>query len=119
MECGGELLSVYLGNFGEWVRVFRLDMPESVWLEVKHLGKHMLCISTASCISALAPNCRMENKIYFPRLHNGEILYYSLETGTYNSLSSSSPADFYDSTEYLSCSWIEPNWSETSIHDLD
>ncbi|RZC90722.1 hypothetical protein C5167_028555 [Papaver somniferum] len=120
VECGGELLSVYLGNFGEWVRAFRLDMPEKVWMEVKHLGKHMLFISNASCVSAVAPNCRMDNKIYFPRLHNRELLCYSLETGTYNSLSSgSSAADFYESTEYLSCSWIEPDWSETTIQDLD
>ncbi|KAI3994270.1 hypothetical protein MKX01_012527 [Papaver californicum] len=120
VECGGELLSVFLGNFGKWVRVFKLDMSGSVWIEVKHLGKHMLCISNTLCISAFAPNSRMENKIYFPRSHKGEIFYYSLETGTYNSFSSrSSLADFYDSTEYLSCSWIEPNWSETTVHDLD
>ncbi|KAI3836852.1 hypothetical protein MKW98_005185 [Papaver atlanticum] len=49
-------------------------MSESVWIEVKHLGKHMLCINYTSCFSAVAPNCHMENKIYFPRLHTGEIL---------------------------------------------
>ncbi|XP_026432656.1 F-box/kelch-repeat protein At1g57790-like isoform X2 [Papaver somniferum] len=114
VECDGKLVSVLLGHLGKWVRIFRLNDVEMVWVEVKHLGRHMLCISNTSCTSAMAPTGRMENKIFFPRLHNDEIVYYSLDTGMYHSLGSKHCAkDYRDSKENLNCSWIEPNWSET------
>ncbi|XP_026379851.1 uncharacterized protein LOC113274672 [Papaver somniferum] len=120
VECEGKLLSVLLGRLGHWVRIYRLNESMMVWIEVKHLGKHMLFLSSTSCISAIAPTSQMENKIYFPRLHNEEILYYSLETGMYHSVGSNHSAkDFHDSREKLHCSWIEPNWSEISDHYLD
>ncbi|XP_026414874.1 uncharacterized protein LOC113310418 isoform X3 [Papaver somniferum] len=81
VECDGKLMSVLLGHLGKWVRIFRLNETDMIWVEVKHLGQHMLCISNTSCVSAMAPTSRMENKIYFPRLHNEGILYYSLDTG--------------------------------------
>ncbi|XP_026450469.1 F-box/kelch-repeat protein At1g57790-like isoform X2 [Papaver somniferum] len=34
VELGGKLLSVLLGHYGKWVRIFRLDMSELVWVEV-------------------------------------------------------------------------------------
>ncbi|KAI3949021.1 hypothetical protein MKW98_021627 [Papaver atlanticum] len=120
VECEGKLLSVLLGRLGNWIRIFRLDVAKMVWLEVKHLGRHMLFLSNESCISALAPTSQMENKIYFPRLHNEGILYYSLDTGMYHSLGSCHSAkDFRDSKKKLHCSWIEPNWSEISDHHLE
>ncbi|KAI3878628.1 hypothetical protein MKW98_027933 [Papaver atlanticum] len=119
VECEGKLLSVLLGHLGKWVRIFRLNDEDTdlVWVEVKHLGRHMLCISNTSCISAIAPTGQMENKIYFPRLHNEGILFYSLDTGMYHSVGSEHSAkDYRDSREKLNCSWIEPNWSEISDH---
>ncbi|XP_026379708.1 F-box/kelch-repeat protein At1g57790-like [Papaver somniferum] len=115
VECEGKLLSVLLGHLGKWVRVFRLNDADMVWVEVKHLGRHMLFISNTSCISAIAPTGQMENKIYFPRLHNEGILYFSLETSIFHCVGSRHSAkDCRDSKEKLNCSWIEPNWSEMS-----
>ncbi|KAI3944715.1 hypothetical protein MKW98_021173 [Papaver atlanticum] len=120
VECDGKLLSVLLGRLGHWVRIYKLNETIMVWTEVKHLGRHMLFLSTTSCISAIAPTSQMENKIYFPRLHNEGILYYSLDTGTYHSVGSNHSAKKnHDSNEKLHCSWIEPNWSEISDHYLD
>ncbi|XP_026432841.1 uncharacterized protein LOC113330201 isoform X2 [Papaver somniferum] len=85
VECDGKLMSVLLGHLGKWVRIFRLNDTEMVWVEVKCLGRYMLCISNTACVSAMAPTSRMENKIYFPRLHNEGILYYSLDTVQGNS----------------------------------
>ncbi|XP_026393263.1 F-box/kelch-repeat protein At1g57790-like isoform X1 [Papaver somniferum] len=84
VECEGKLLCVFLGHLGKWVRVYRLDDTQMVWVEVKDLGRHMLCVSNTSSISAVAPVSQMENKIYLPRLHEKWILFYSLDTGMYH-----------------------------------
>ncbi|KAI3877676.1 hypothetical protein MKW98_020157 [Papaver atlanticum] len=116
----GQLLSVLLGHYGKWVRLFRLDLDEMVWIEVEHLGRHMLFISSTSCIATIAPTSEMENKIYFPRLQNEGILYYSLDSGKYHSLGSEHYSkDYCNSTENLRCSWIEPNWSKTTQSNFD
>ncbi|OVA01301.1 Protein of unknown function DUF295 [Macleaya cordata] len=120
VECEGKLLSVFLGHIGSQVRIYRLDSSKMVWVKVKNLGKHMLCISHSSCISAIAPNSCMENKIYFSRFHGEGILFYSLDTGRYHSLGSQHSAqDFHNTKKQLNCSWIEPNWSRTTGQELD
>ncbi|KAI3958140.1 hypothetical protein MKW98_020782 [Papaver atlanticum] len=81
VECGGDLLLVKIGHIGTSVRIFRLDFSEMEWVEVESLGKHMLFISETSCLSAIAPNSRTENKIFFPRLYlngGGILSYYTL-----------------------------------------
>ncbi|XP_026393265.1 F-box/kelch-repeat protein At1g57790-like [Papaver somniferum] len=121
VECEGKLLCVLLGHLGKWVRIFRLNDTQMVWVEVKDLGRHMLCVSNTSSISAVAPVSQMENKIYFPRLHEDGILFYSLDTGMYHCVGTTkhSAKDYRDTKVKLFCSWIEPNWSETSVKSLD
>ncbi|OVA04496.1 Protein of unknown function DUF295 [Macleaya cordata] len=120
VECDGKLLLVDLGPLGKSIGIFRLDFSKMVWVKVESLGKHVLFISNTSCLSATAPRSFMENKIYFPRLHGDGILFYSLDTGSYHSLGSQHSAkDFYDTTEWLNCTWIEPNWSRTTELELD
>ncbi|KAI3943503.1 hypothetical protein MKX01_019190 [Papaver californicum] len=122
VECGGDLILVKLGHNGTLVGVFRLDFSRMEWVSIKSLGKHMLFVSYTSCISRIAPNSGMENKIYFPRLslHGEGILYYSLDTGRYHSLGSRHTGkDFSDSKGWASWSWIEPNWSRSTVQELD
>ncbi|OVA04480.1 Protein of unknown function DUF295 [Macleaya cordata] len=112
--------AVYPRPLGKSVGIFRLDFSKMVWVKVESLGKLMLFISNTSSLSAIALDSRMENKIYFPRLHGEGILFYSLETGWYHSLGSQHSAkDFYDTKELLNCTWIEPNWSQTTEQELD
>ncbi|KAI3959486.1 hypothetical protein MKW98_019076 [Papaver atlanticum] len=121
VECAGQILLVNLGHLGASVRVYRLDFLKMEWDVVGNLGKHMLFIGYTSCFSAIAPNRRMENKIYFPRLClNGEgILFYSLETGNYHSFGIQHSANNFYDTEgwYTNCTWIEPNWSKAQVLD--
>ncbi|XP_026413648.1 F-box/kelch-repeat protein At1g57790-like isoform X2 [Papaver somniferum] len=120
VELEGKLLSVLLGHFGKWVRIFRLDMSAMVWVEVEDLGRHVVFISNTSCIATVAPTSRMENKIYFSRLQNEKVLFFSLDSGKYHSLDSKHYGkDYSNSTENLRCSWIEPNWSETRQPSFD
>ncbi|KAI3978272.1 hypothetical protein MKX01_003435 [Papaver californicum] len=121
VECEGNLLAVFLSKFRTCVKVFRLDMDRMVWFKVESLGKYMLFISNTSSLSAIAPNSHMENKIYFPRFHGEDIVYYSLDTCKYHTFGSQdySGTDFYNTKEQLYCSWIEPNWSQTTAQELD
>ncbi|XP_026450460.1 uncharacterized protein LOC113350527 isoform X2 [Papaver somniferum] len=120
VELEGKLLSVLLGHYGKWVRVFRLDMTEMVWVEVKHLGRLVLFISNTSCMATIAPTSRMENRIYFPRLQNEGILFYSLDSGEYHSLESENyGTDYCNSKDNLRCGWIEPTLSETTLPNFD
>ncbi|KAI3849668.1 hypothetical protein MKW98_026582 [Papaver atlanticum] len=120
VELEGKLLSILLGYFGKWVRIFRLDMSAMVWVKVEDLGRHVVFISNTSCIATVSPTSRMENKIYFPRLQNEKVLFYSLNSGKYHSLDCKHYGiDYSNSTENLRCSWIEPNWSETRQPSFD
>ncbi|KAI3950141.1 hypothetical protein MKW98_008586 [Papaver atlanticum] len=118
VECEDELLLVQI--LGVSVKIFRLDSLKMVWRKVKSLGKHMLFINFTSCLSAVAPKSWMENKVYFPRLHNEQIFYYSLETGSYHSVGSKHSAkDYFDTKGWTNCTWIEPNWSRSTSKQLD
>ncbi|KAI3959355.1 hypothetical protein MKW98_018945 [Papaver atlanticum] len=120
VECEGNILLVRFQNHGMLIRVFRFDFSNMVWVRVISLGSYMLFVSYTSCISAVAPNRRMENKIYLPRLHDEGMLYYSLDKGCYHSVGSTHSAkDFYDTKCWGNCSWIEPNWSRSTLEELD
>ncbi|KAK6946910.1 Domain unknown function DUF295 [Dillenia turbinata] len=68
VECDGELLSVFVGKFSKWVKVFRLNFAAMAWVRVQDLAKYTLFVSKASSFSTIATAPGMENKIYFPRL---------------------------------------------------
>ncbi|KAI3853595.1 hypothetical protein MKW98_025112 [Papaver atlanticum] len=123
VECGGELLLVKIERYGTLFGIFRLDFNKMNWVRVENLGKHMLFVSYTSCLSAIAPTGRMENKVYFPRSYlNGKgVVCYSLETGSYCSFGSQHSAkDFYDTEDwYANCTWIEPNWLKSTAQELE
>lgn len=110
VECDGELLSVFVGPFGKWVLVFKLNESKMTWIRVESLGDYMLFLSSKSSFSAKAQTPGMENKIYFPRFCGQSIVFYSLETCKYQSFQSEDVVDFYSSREKLDCCWIEPGW---------
>ncbi|XP_026418016.1 uncharacterized protein LOC113313457 isoform X2 [Papaver somniferum] len=117
VECENEVLLVRILGFS--VAILKLDSLEMVWQKVESLGKHMLFISFTSCLAAIAPKSCMENKVYFPRLHDERILYYSLETGSYHSVGSTHCAkDYFDTKSWTNCTWIEPNWSRSTSQEL-
>lgn len=111
LECDGELLSVFVGHLGKWVRVFKLNESKMTWIRVESLGNYMLYVSRLSSFSVKAKIPGMENKIYFSRFYGQNIVFYSLETGKYHSkFESKDIVDFYSSREKLYCCWIEPRW---------
>ena len=109
VECNGELLSVFVGHFGKWVRVFKLNESKKTWIGVESLGNYMFYVSRSSSFSAKAKTPEMENKIYFPRFCGKNNVFYSLETRKYHTRESKDVVDFYSSREKLSCGWIGLN----------
>ncbi|XP_057428483.1 uncharacterized protein LOC130721913 [Lotus japonicus] len=109
-ECNGDLLTVFEGCFGEWVRVFRLNEATMTWVQVKSLENHMLFVGNIS-FSAVANVPGMENKIYFPRFYGQNVVFYSLETNNYHTFESNEVVDFHCMRELVNSSWIEPRWN--------
>ncbi|KAL6523449.1 hypothetical protein OROGR_017052 [Orobanche gracilis] len=109
VECNDDLLSVFEGYFGKWIRVFKLDESTMTWIEVENLENHMLFVGHTS-FSAVAHVPGMENKIYFPKFYMDNIVFYSLETKKYHTLGSNEVVNFHDMKEHVNSSWIEPRW---------
>ncbi|VFQ94557.1 unnamed protein product [Cuscuta campestris] len=83
VECGGELISVFVGHLGKWVSVYRLNGDEEAWETVADLGGYDLYLSPSSSLSALATTGG-GNKIYGPWLRGSEIVFFSLDTGKWH-----------------------------------
>ncbi|KAK3011273.1 hypothetical protein RJ639_012018 [Escallonia herrerae] len=108
VECDGNLLSVFVSNFWEWVKVFKLNLSESVWEEVESLGNHMIYVSDSTSFSTVAKTPGMENKIYFPRFSGDNIIFYSLSTCKFYTFGSMEPLmAFHNAGNQLQCGWID------------
>ncbi|PWA30867.1 hypothetical protein CTI12_AA626130 [Artemisia annua] len=117
-NCDQHLLLVSLGEYGGHVEVFKRYESKQEWEKLDCIGKHMIfvCGTTCLCIEAKVP--KMENKIFFPRLHtkNRKVVFYSLDTCKYHTFDGESVqehvGEFFGTTYYLSRNaWIEPSWS--------
>lgn len=78
VDCDGELLSIFIGEMGEWIRVFKLEQPKVKWVLVKSLGNNTLFISPLSSFATVAMECEMVMVFFF--------IFYSLDTGKYSTL---------------------------------
>jgi len=113
VECDGQIVVVVVGHMGMWVDVFRWDNQAEDWNKVESLGNWTIFINPLSCFSTEARRPGMENKIYFPRLHGGHVVFYSMETATLQFGASEEVLnDFHGTKEFLNCCWIEPCWSD-------
>ncbi|XP_026449075.1 F-box/kelch-repeat protein At1g57790-like isoform X3 [Papaver somniferum] len=111
VECDEKLLLVNLGQNGKSVDVYTLDGFGDGLAKTGQFGKACV-VSYTSSFSAVAPRSCMENKIYFSRLQDEKILYYSLDTCRYHFVGGNqhSTQDFHKTKERSNCTWIEPRW---------
>ncbi|PWA44234.1 hypothetical protein CTI12_AA531030 [Artemisia annua] len=115
-KCDQHLILVIVGEFGESVEVFRPNEDARKWEKIDDIGRHMIYIGDKTCLCMEAKTSKMENKIYFPRLHSGKIVFYSLETRKFHTFDgnniSGSFKDFFGTIKHLPTNaWIEPAWS--------
>ncbi|PIA35774.1 hypothetical protein AQUCO_03500263v1 [Aquilegia coerulea] len=111
VEDDGEILSVFVGLQGKPIRVYKLDLSKMKWTEVDSLGNKVLFLShTASIlVSVPAGSKGIQNRIYFPRFHGHDTVFYSLTTGNYHCFGSKySREDWVDSWEHSHSTWIQP-----------
>lgn len=110
VECDGELLSVFIGEVGSWVQVFRFNHLKNNWVELKRLDNHILFIGHRSSFSAIARESQMGNRIYIPWRKGNDIVFYSLESGKYHVVGCEDPMEnFYGlKGQSLSC-WVSLN----------
>lgn len=107
VECGGELLSVFIGDMGKWIRVFRFDQTKKKWVPVKSLGNHVLFVGPSSSFSVVPRELGMANRIYLPRRRGDGVVFYALDTGKYSTLSGEeSFEDLSGTKEHGRCCWI-------------
>ncbi|XP_076935325.1 F-box/kelch-repeat protein At1g57790-like [Bidens hawaiensis] len=113
-----DLILVMVGEFGESVELFKVNLSENKWEKIDGLGKHMICICDSTCLCVEAKTPEMENKIYFARFHSekGKIVFYSLDTCRYHTFRGKrivgSLGDFCGTRRHIHPhAWIEPSYS--------
>ncbi|KAJ8440478.1 hypothetical protein Cgig2_013637 [Carnegiea gigantea] len=107
VECDGELLSIFIGEMGKWIQVFRFDQTKMKWVRIESIGNHVLFLSPISSFSMVARERGMANRIYLPRRYGNGVLFYALDTGKYSILTGEkSFEDFSGTKEHTRCCWI-------------
>ncbi|XVF77392.1 hypothetical protein PTKIN_Ptkin14bG0039300 [Pterospermum kingtungense] len=110
LECSGNLVSVFV--IDQLLYIYKLDFtPAMAWERVTSLGNHALFVSPFSSFSVIPNSSYMENKVYFRKLHGMDIVYYCLGANKFYTCGNREVvADFYNTTEFLFSTWIEPRW---------
>ncbi|KAF9613573.1 hypothetical protein IFM89_009243 [Coptis chinensis] len=109
VENDGELLSVFVGQEGEYVHLYKLDRSNMYWEVLSNLEDQMLFVSRSTSLLMKATSEKMQNKIYFPLSYGNRnnYLFYSLETQRWqSSLGGYLSEDIYNTEEKLHCTWI-------------
>ena len=107
LECDGEILSIFIGDMGKWIRIFRFDQMKRKWVQIESMGNHVLFLDPSSSFSMVAREREMANRIYLPRQCGNGVLFYALDTGKYSILAGDKFfQDFSGTKEHLRCCWI-------------
>ncbi|PWA80852.1 hypothetical protein CTI12_AA192940 [Artemisia annua] len=73
-KCDQHLILVIVSESGESVEVLRPNEDTDEWEKIDDIGRHMIYIDDKTCLCMEAKTSKMENKIYFRRLHSGKIV---------------------------------------------
>lgn len=79
------------------------------WEPVHDLGEKVFYVSNTSSSGYTTSDKNMANKIFFPKLHGDELVYYSLDTGKYHSIDDTySSRDSYGLRRLDFATWTTP-----------
>ena len=110
VESDGELLTVFLGNEGEfWI--LKLNPVTWEWMEVKDLGNKVLYLSNGASWAEKTVFEGMGNRIYLPMLcdNSNTVVFYSLTTLKFHSDGHDfSQKDVFHMKQLHHSTWIEP-----------
>ncbi|KAF9626284.1 hypothetical protein IFM89_031954, partial [Coptis chinensis] len=113
VEYDAEIVSVFVGFLGYPICMFKLDRSKMKWSTSNNLDDKMLFLSHTSSTLLPAKLKGTENRIYFPRFHGNESVFYSLSTKSYRCFGSNHwRQDWMNSCEHLHCTWIQSGSAE-------
>ncbi|CAI9103781.1 OLC1v1002332C1 [Oldenlandia corymbosa var. corymbosa] len=92
-DDGKEAYAVIVSHNATQVRVYKLNPSEATWIRVENLRDKMLFVSGTTSFVARATEKRMGNKIYFPKFHGKNGVFYSLTTKKYHSYDGQFPTE--------------------------
>ncbi|XP_076960740.1 uncharacterized protein LOC143637175 [Bidens hawaiensis] len=114
MEHDQQLLLVIVDESGKYVEVSKLNYINNEWEKIECLGRYTIYIDGTTCLYIETKVPELENKIFFPRLDskNGNIVFYSLETGRYHTFNGNKMQEFagLGIRHVYSHAWIQPTW---------
>ncbi|CAN0902292.1 F-box/kelch-repeat protein At1g57790 [Linum grandiflorum] len=120
----GQLISIYVGQYGEFVTVFKLNEDLRLWQTVYNLGDQAAFLSPTS---SMVLSCRelqvkgLENTVHFPRFdEDGYNMFYSLSTRKFHSFKNGYTSDDLFGTKlYLNSTWTVPGFQSFFCQWMD
>ncbi|PIA33544.1 hypothetical protein AQUCO_04100168v1 [Aquilegia coerulea] len=111
VEYDGEIISIFVSHQGQQISIFKLDLSNLKWCRLESLDDKVLFLShTASMLLPTVGLKGIENRIYFPRFHETDNMFYSLSTRKYHCCGSQYSSEDWINTRQLShtqCTWIQ------------
>ncbi|KAG8370546.1 hypothetical protein BUALT_Bualt14G0128300 [Buddleja alternifolia] len=115
----GILFAVLLAHEERKVNVFKLLEPDMRWEVVEDLGDKMFYVSHTACLAHINPQTSMANKIYFPKFHGDNGVFYCLKTRKYHSFKGDySSKKSYGLNDNDFATWIMPTPFEEFSRDF-
>ncbi|KAG8370545.1 hypothetical protein BUALT_Bualt14G0128200 [Buddleja alternifolia] len=113
------LFAIFVAHEQREVNVFKFLEPDMKWEVVHDLGDKMFYVSHTACFAQIDPQTSMANKIYFPKLHGDDSVFYSLKTRKYHSFKGDySSKEPYGLKDLAFATWIVPTPFEEFSRDL-
>ncbi|KAL3538651.1 hypothetical protein ACH5RR_002017 [Cinchona calisaya] len=111
LESEGDIFAVFVACSGRHICICRLNLSKMVWEMAEDLLEDkMLFVSRPASFLKKALVRGTGNKIYFPRFHGDNGLFYSLATKRYHTFGGGSCYEsFHNSKERLYCTWMKPS----------
>ncbi|XP_055962123.1 F-box protein At4g00893-like [Mercurialis annua] len=105
-----EIFCVLVTHGQNNIYVKRMNLSEKTksWRNVDNLDRKMLFLSYETSFLKLGSASGTNNKIYFPKLHQNQPVFFSLSTRKYHSFSGNYSNRLpYDIRELRNCTWIQ------------
>ncbi|XP_055962152.1 F-box protein At4g00893-like [Mercurialis annua] len=112
VKHGQEIFCVLVTEEQNHVYVKGMNLSEKTksWRNIDHLDRKMLFLSYGTSFLKLGSASGTNNKIYFPKLHQNQSVFFSLSTHSYHSFSGNYSSRLpYDVKELTNCAWIQPS----------
>ncbi|CAI9104040.1 OLC1v1002647C1 [Oldenlandia corymbosa var. corymbosa] len=107
-EGEGDLWAVFVAGRGKELCVCKLNMEKMIWEMVHNLKGRMIFVSRTSSFIERTNVRGADNKIYFPKFRENNVLFYSLATKKFHTFERGSSYDSYHNSKQMLLSvWIK------------